>query len=82
MRTLTKWSVADYQRMRNLGILECRLCKLINGEIWDTAPEGEFHRFIGGFSTQNTISNDIIYPVAFPEVESAVHQLVSIQNDR
>ena len=46
MRTLTKWSVADYQHMRNLGILDHRRCELINGEIWDMAPEGEFHRFV------------------------------------
>lgn len=46
MRTLTKWSVADYQHMRDLGILDHRRCELINGEIWDMAPEGEFHRFV------------------------------------
>lgn len=46
MRTLTKWSVADYQHMRELGILDHRRCELINGEIWDMAPEGEFHRFV------------------------------------
>ncbi|MEO1210429.1 MAG: Uma2 family endonuclease [Cyanobacteria bacterium J06638_20] len=46
MRTLTKWSVADYQRMRDLGILDHRRCELIHGEIWDMAPEGEFHRFV------------------------------------
>lgn len=46
MRTLTKWSVADYQHMRNLGILDHRRCELINGEIWDMPPEGEFHRFV------------------------------------
>lgn len=46
MRTLTKWSVADYQHMRDLGILDRRRCELINGEIWDMAPEGEFHRFV------------------------------------
>ena len=46
MRTLTKWSVADYQHMRNLGILDQRRCELINGDIWDMAPEGAFHRFI------------------------------------
>ena len=46
MRTLTKWSVADYQHMRDLGILDQRRCELINGEIWDMAPEGEFHRFV------------------------------------
>jgi len=46
MRTLTKWSVADYQHMRELGILAHRRCELINGEIWDMSPEGEFHRFV------------------------------------
>lgn len=46
MRTLTKWSVADYQHMRDLGILDHRRCELINGEIWDMVPEGEFHRFV------------------------------------
>ena len=46
MRTLTKWSVADYHHMRDLGILDHRRCELINGEIWDMAPEGEFHRFV------------------------------------
>ncbi len=46
MRTLTKWSVADYHNMRDQGILDRRRCELINGEIWDMAPEGEIHRFI------------------------------------
>ena len=46
MRTLTKWSIADYHHMRDLGILDRRRCELINGEIWDMAPEGEFHRFV------------------------------------
>ena len=46
MRSLTKWSVKDYQHMRDLGILDHRRCELINGEIWDMAPEGTFHRFI------------------------------------
>ncbi|MEM6713894.1 MAG: Uma2 family endonuclease [Cyanobacteria bacterium P01_C01_bin.147] len=46
MRTLTKWSVADYQQMRELGILDRRRCELVNGEIWDMAPEGRFHRFV------------------------------------
>ena len=46
MRTLTKWSVIDCQRMRDLGIFDRRRCELINEEIWDMTPEGEFHRFI------------------------------------
>lgn len=46
MRTITKWSVADYQQMRKLGILDYHNCELINGVIWDMAPEGEVHRFL------------------------------------
>ena len=46
MRTLTKWSVADYHQMRDRGILDQHHCELIDGEILDMAPEGEFHRFI------------------------------------
>ncbi|MBF2080543.1 MAG: hypothetical protein IGR76_19015 [Synechococcales cyanobacterium T60_A2020_003] len=46
MRTLTKWSVADYQRMRSVGLLDRRRCELINGVVWDMVLEGTFHRFI------------------------------------
>ena len=45
MRTLMKWSVADYQQMRNLGILDRHRCELIKGEILEMAPEGEFLRY-------------------------------------
>ncbi len=46
METLTTWSVVEYHKMRNNGILNHRRCELINGEIWNMSPEGEFHRFI------------------------------------
>jgi hypothetical protein len=39
MQTLVKWSVADYQRMRDLGILDQRRYELIHGEIWNIALE-------------------------------------------
>lgn len=45
MRTLTQWSVANYQHMQDLGILDHRCCELIQRELWDRVPEGEFHRF-------------------------------------
>lgn len=48
MRALTKWSVADYQHMRDLGILDQRRCELINGEVWDIASERGLHRFVSG----------------------------------
>lgn len=46
MRTLTQWSVADYQQMQAQGFLDRRRCELINGEIWDMPPEGPLHRFV------------------------------------
>lgn len=46
MRTLTKRSVADYQRMRSVGLLDRRRCELINGVVWDMVLERTFHRFI------------------------------------
>lgn len=46
MRTLTKWSVADYHKMRAQGLLDHRRCELIHREIWEMAPKGEFHHFI------------------------------------
>ncbi len=46
MRSVTKWSVTDYHHMRQQGILDRRRCELINGEILEMSPEGEFHRFI------------------------------------
>ncbi|NEO84462.1 MAG: Uma2 family endonuclease [Spirulina sp. SIO3F2] len=46
MRTLTQWSVSDYQNMRAAGLLDHHRCELINGEIWDMSPEGELHRFV------------------------------------
>lgn len=52
MRSLTKWSVADYQHMRELGILDHRRCELIHGEIWDMAPEGAFHRFVNDLGAE------------------------------
>ncbi|MGB0562240.1 MAG: Uma2 family endonuclease [Spirulinaceae cyanobacterium] len=46
MRTLTRWSIAEYHHLRELGVLDRRNCELIHGEIWDMAPEGAFHRFV------------------------------------
>ncbi len=46
MRTLTQWSVTDYQQMQAHGLLDHRRCELINGEIWDMPPEGPLHRFV------------------------------------
>ncbi|MDJ0556909.1 MAG: Uma2 family endonuclease [Microcoleaceae cyanobacterium MO_207.B10] len=46
MTTLTKWTVEDYHRMINAGIIEERQVELINGDIINMSPEGPIHRFI------------------------------------
>ena len=46
MKTLIKWTVEDYHRMIEAGILADRRCELIGGEIIEMAPEGPRHRFI------------------------------------
>ncbi|MGB3615949.1 MAG: Uma2 family endonuclease [Elainellaceae cyanobacterium] len=38
-----KWTVDDYHRMIVAGILSDRSVELLNGEIVETAPEGESH---------------------------------------
>ncbi|MEA5536437.1 Uma2 family endonuclease [Crocosphaera sp. XPORK-15E] len=46
MDTLIKWSVEDYHKMIEAGILSDRSCELIAGEILQMSPEGTFHRYI------------------------------------
>jgi Uma2 family endonuclease len=43
MATLTKWSLQDYHKMIEAGILEGRQVELINGEIVEMSPEGPIH---------------------------------------
>ncbi|MEC4986792.1 MAG: Uma2 family endonuclease [Oscillatoria sp. PMC 1068.18] len=43
--TTAKWTVADYHRMIAAGILQQRQVELLNGEIVEMAPEGEFHAY-------------------------------------
>ncbi|GFE71369.1 Uma2 family endonuclease [Chroococcus sp. FPU101] len=46
MRTLAKWSVEDYHRMIETGILVDRRLELIAGEILEITPEGPLHRYV------------------------------------
>jgi Uma2 family endonuclease len=41
--TTTKWTLDDYHRMIEAGILDGRSVELLNGEIVDMSPEGEPH---------------------------------------
>jgi Uma2 family endonuclease len=46
MHTLTQWTVEDYHKMIEAGILTERRVELIAGEIIDMSPEGSIHSFI------------------------------------
>lgn len=43
MITTLKWTIHDYHRMVEAGILDDRHVELLNGEIVEMAPEGEPH---------------------------------------
>jgi Uma2 family endonuclease len=40
-----KWTIEDYHRMITVGLLEGRSVELLNGEIFEMAPEGEPHAY-------------------------------------
>lgn len=48
MQTQVKWTVEDYHRMVEAGILDDRKVELLNGEICPMAPEGPSHSYFGG----------------------------------
>lgn len=50
--SLAKWSLDDYHRMIEAGILCDRPVELIDGEIWEMSPEGPLHRFINDSAAQ------------------------------
>ena len=46
MPILAKWSVEDYRKMIEAGILGDRAVELIAGDILNMSPEGSLHRYI------------------------------------
>lgn len=47
METLIKWSIEDYHRLIEAGLLATRSCELREGEIIEVAPEGPLHYTLG-----------------------------------
>ena len=41
---VAKWTLAEYHRMIETGLLDDKRVELIRGEIVEMAPEGEPHR--------------------------------------
>ena len=48
MVAIAKWSVADYHKMIEAGILRDRNIQLIDGELIEMSPEGVTHAAYGG----------------------------------
>ena len=46
MSTLLKWSIEDYHRIVEAGILKDRSAELLEGEIVEMSPIGPLHRYI------------------------------------
>ena len=46
MKTTIKWTLEDYHRMIEVGILSDRRVELLEGEILHMPPEGPLHRFV------------------------------------
>ncbi|MGH2412945.1 MAG: Uma2 family endonuclease, partial [Microcystaceae cyanobacterium] len=52
MQTLAKWTVEDYHRMIEAGVLADRRVELIAGEIVEMAPEGPLHKYVTDTSAE------------------------------
>ena len=48
MVTIAKWSIAEYHKMIEAGILSDRNIQLIDGELIEMSPEGVIHAAYGG----------------------------------
>lgn len=52
MKTLAKFSTEEYHQMIESGILRDRSVELLNGEIWEMAPEKPLHRKVIYFGVE------------------------------
>ncbi|HAC63209.1 MAG TPA: hypothetical protein DCF68_06620 [Cyanothece sp. UBA12306] len=52
MDTIVQWSVKDYHKIIETGILSGRRVELITGNIIEMSPEGSIHRFINHRGTK------------------------------
>lgn len=46
MKTVAKWTVEEYHRLIDAGLLDRRRVELIAGEILEMTPESPFHAFV------------------------------------
>ncbi|MGK7933626.1 MAG: Uma2 family endonuclease [Microcystaceae cyanobacterium] len=76
MYTLTKWTLKDYHRMIETGLLDERSVELIKGEIIEMSPESAFHHFLNLSSAnylRSLLREQVIiseaHPITLPDSE-------------
>ncbi len=71
--TTAKWTLDDYHRMIEVGILEGRHVELLNGEIIKVLR----NPINGDYADEITLSEGEVSPLAFPEIKVLVRRLFS-----
>ncbi|NJL41002.1 MAG: hypothetical protein HC840_21425 [Leptolyngbyaceae cyanobacterium RM2_2_4] len=79
---IAKWTLDEYHRMIEVGLLDDRQVELLNGAIVEMSPEGPEHAqgstdaADGDYQSERMLTTGKISPVAFPAVEISVQQLL------
>ncbi|MBD2523931.1 MULTISPECIES: hypothetical protein [unclassified Nostoc] len=78
---VAKWTIEEYHRMIDAGILSDRKVELLKGEIVEISPEGEPHAYCsdeaGEYATKLTLTAGTIQPLAFPDISVGVEQIIN-----
>jgi Uma2 family endonuclease len=75
MTTLAKWSVEDYHRMVEAGILHGRHVELLAGEIVEMSPETPIHYTTAKRGAKYLEA--LLAPLAFAGISVSVQRLLS-----
>ncbi|MGP1384572.1 MAG: Uma2 family endonuclease [Thainema sp.] len=83
--TTAKWTLDDYHRMIEAGILEGRQVELLNGEIVEMPPEGEPHAYYSHTTAKylERLLGDRVAirqgnPITIPEVQSELEPDIAV----
>jgi len=76
MKTLVKWTVTDYHRLIETGILNHRRVELLQGEVVEMPPEGPIHSYVteGGVHYLRSLLQELAlvreaHPITFANSE-------------
>jgi Uma2 family endonuclease len=70
---VAKWTIDEYHRIIDAGILSDRKVELLKGEIVEMSPEGEPHPYC----SDEALTGGTIQPLAFPDISVAVEQIIN-----